>query len=433
MNTKNKCAVFTNLLRHWVCLFLCGHVLQMGREKSLLVDSAGAWCRLSLVLVMSVVVGVGMWSIVVILPAIQSDLGITRAQASFPYVFTMIGYGLGGIVFGRFSDKHGIHKTVVVGIVLMSAGYGVASFATGVGSLSVSHGLLIGVGTSTTFGPLIAHVSHWFERRKGAAVGIIASGQYLSGAIWPTILESSVQEFGWRQTYWIVGITVLVLALPLSLVLRRTPTKEGKVTVAAHGSSLARWPAPPFWLTTLLMISVFCCCVAMSMPQVHLVAFCGDLGFGAGTGAKMLSVMLAFGVVSRLGFGWLSDHIGGLKTVVIGVFLQGIGLALFLFFDTLVSLYFISAIFGLFQGGIVPAYAMAVREYYPQRVAGERVGMVMMASLVGMAVGGWAPGYLFDLTGGYDAAFVNGLLWNTLPLIIVGWIIIRIRRMPTAS
>ena len=405
----------------------------MVREKSLLVDSAGAWCRLSLVLVMSVVVGVGMWSIVVILPAIQSDLGITRAQASFPYVLTMIGYGLGGVVFGRLSDRHGIYKTVVVGIVLMSVGYGAASFANGVVFLSVSHGLLIGVGTSTTFGPLIAHVSHWFERRKGAAVGIIASGQYLSGAIWPTILESTVQDFGWRQTYWIVGITVLVLALPLALVLRRTPSKDGRVAVEAQEVPLPRLPVSPPWLLTLLMISAFCCCVAMAMPQVHLVAFCGDLGFGVATGAKMLSVMLAFGVVSRLGFGWLSDHIGGLKTVVIGVFLQGIGLALFLFFDTLASLYFISAIFGLFQGGIVPAYALAVREYFPQKVAGERVGMVMMASLLGMAVGGWMPGYIFDRTGGYDVAFLNGLLWNTAPLIILVWIILRIRRMPSSA
>ena len=405
----------------------------MGREKLLLVDSASAWLRLSLVLVMSVVVGVGMWSIVVILPAIQADLEITRAQASFPYVFTMIGYGLGGVVFGRLSDRHGIYKTVVVGIVLMSAGYGAASFANGVVFLSVSHGLLIGVGTSTTFGPLIAHVSHWFERRKGAAVGIVASGQYLSGAIWPTILESTVQDFGWRQTYWIVGITVLVLALPLALVLRRTPSKDGRVAVEAQEVPLPRLPVSPPWLLTLLMISAFCCCVAMAMPQVHLVAFCGDLGFGAATGAKMLSVMLGFGVVSRLGFGWLSDHIGGLKTVVIGVFLQGIGLALFLFFDTLASLYAISAIFGLFQGGIVPAYALAVREYFPQKVAGERVGMVMMASLLGMAAGGWVPGYIFDRTGGYDAAFLNGLLWNAVPLIIVGWIIFRVRRMPSTS
>ena len=144
----------------------------------------------------------------------------------------------------------------------------------------------------------------------------------------------------------------------------------------------------------------------------------------------MLSIMLAFGVVSRLGFGWLSDHIGGLKTVAIGVFLQGVGLVFFLLFDTLVSLYVISALFGLFQGDIVPAYALAVREYLPQRVAGERVGMVMMASLLGMALGGWIPGYLFDLTGSYDFAFINGLIWNTLPLLIIGWLIIRMRKMP---
>jgi MFS family permease len=381
------------------------------------------------VLVMSVVVGVGMWSIVVILPAVQIDLDLTRSQASLPYVFTMMGYGLGGIVFGRFSDKYGIYKTVVAGIVMMSVGYVSASFATGVGLLCVSQGLLIGIGTSTTFAPLIAHVSHWFDRRKGAAVGIIASGQYLSGAIWPTVLESSVQGYGWQQTYWFVGLIVLVLALPLSLVLRKIPATDKSVAGSRNDWDQKDIPVSPAWLIALLMVAIFCCCIAMSMPQVHMVAFCGDLGFGAATGAKMLSVMLAFGVVSRLGFGWLSDHIGGLKTVFIGVFLQGIGLALFLIFDTLVSLYVISALFGLFQGGIVPAYALAVREYLPQRVAGERVGMVMMASLLGMALGGWIPGYLFDLTGSYDIAFVNGLIWNALPLLFIGWLIIRIGKV----
>ena len=398
-------------------------------NDTFLVDSASAWCRLGVVLVMSVVVGVGMWSIVVILPAVQIDLDLTRSQASLPYVFTMMGYGLGGIVFGRFSDKYGIYKTVVAGIVMMSVGYVLASFATGVGLLCVSQGLLIGIGTSTTFAPLIAHVSHWFDRRKGAAVGIIASGQYLSGAIWPTVLESSVQGYGWQQTYWFVGLIVLVLALPLSLVLRKIPATDKSVAGSRNDWDQKDIPVSPAWLIALLMVAIFCCCIAMSMPQVHMVAFCGDLGFGAATGAKMLSVMLAFGVVSRLGFGWLSDHIGGLKTVFIGVFLQGIGLALFLIFDTLVSLYVISALFGLFQGGIVPAYALAVREYLPQRVAGERVGMVMMASLLGMALGGWIPGYLFDLTGSYDIAFVNGLIWNALPLLFIGWLIIRIGKV----
>ena len=398
-------------------------------DDTFLVDSASAWCRLGVVLVMSVVVGVGMWSIVVILPAVQIDLDLTRSQASLPYVFTMMGYGLGGIVFGRFSDKYGIYKTVVAGIVMMSVGYVSASFATGVGLLCVSQGLLIGIGTSTTFAPLIAHVSHWFDRRKGAAVGIIASGQYLSGAIWPTVLESSVQGYGWQQTYWFVGLIVLVSALPLSLVLRKIPATDKSVAGSRNDWDQKDIPVSPAWLIALLMVAIFCCCIAMSMPQVHMVAFCGDLGFGAATGAKMLSVMLAFGVVSRLGFGWLSDHIGGLKTVLIGVFLQGIGLALFLIFDTLVSLYVISALFGLFQGGIVPAYALAVREYLPQRVAGERVGMVMMASLLGMALGGWIPGYLFDLTGSYDIAFVNGLIWNALPLLFIGWLIIRIGKV----
>jgi MFS family permease len=159
------------------------------------------------------------------------------------------------------------------------------------------------------------------------------------------------------------------------------------------------------------------------MPQVHIVAYCGDLGYGAARGAQMLSLMLGFGIVSRLASGWIVDHIGGVRTLLLGSSLQMLALALFLGFDGMVSLYVISALFGLFQGGIVPSYAIIVREYFPAREAGARVGAVFMATLFGMALGGWMSGAIFDLTGSYDAAFVNGLLWNLLNVAIAAWLL----------
>src|SRR5574341_796101 len=178
----------------------------------------------------------------------------------------------------------------------------------------------------------------------------------------------------------------------------------------------------------LLAVAGVACCVAMSMPQVHIVAYCGDLGYGAARGAEMLSIMLAFGIVSRLVSGWICDRIGGLRTLLLGSTLQGIALVLFLPFDGLVSLYVVSAMFGLFQGGIVPAYAIIVREYFPVRDAGVRTGIVLMATLFGMALGGWMSGAIFDLTGSYRAAFMNGIAWNLLNMAIAGSLLLRSRK-----
>jgi MFS family permease len=177
----------------------------------------------------------------------------------------------------------------------------------------------------------------------------------------------------------------------------------------------------------LLCIAAVACCVAMSMPQVHIVAYCGDLGYGAARGAEMLSLMLACGIASRLISGAICDRIGGLRTLLLGSVLQGIALLLFIPFDSLTSLYLISALFGLFQGGIVPSYAIIVREYFPPAEAGARVGTVLMCTLFGMALGGWMSGKVFDWTGSYQAAFVNGVAWNLLNLAIALVLLWRLR------
>ena len=178
----------------------------------------------------------------------------------------------------------------------------------------------------------------------------------------------------------------------------------------------------------LLSVAGVSCCVAMSMPQVHIVAYCTDLGFGPTRGAEMLSLMLASGIVSRLLSGWICDRIGGLRTLLMGSMLQGTALLLFLPFDGLVSLYVVSALFGLFQGGIVPSYAIIVREYFPPARAGVQTGTVIMATLLGMALGGWMSGAIFDVTGSYKAAFINGIGWNLLNMAIAVYFYRRARR-----
>ncbi len=398
-------------------------------------DSADAWVRLVVSLLLSTIGGVGMWSVVVALPTVQTEFGVARGAASLPYTLTMIGFGFSGILMGRLSDRFGIIVPVVAGTIAMSLGYVAAASSGSLAQYTLAQGVLIGVGSASTFAPLLAHISMWFNRRRGIAVGIFASGNYLAGALWPPVVQHFIETAGWRHTYFGIAAFCVATMLPLALMLRRPPP----IIVLEPSGVRARAPAThalglsPRALQNLLIVAGLACCVAMSMPQVHLVAYCGDLGYGPARGAQMLSLMLACGIVSRLAFGFVSDRIGGLRTLLIGSALQGTALLLFLPFDGLVSLYVISALFGLFQGGIVPSYAIIVREYFSPREAGARVGAVIMATLFGMALGGWMSGAVFDLTGSYKAAFVNGLLWNLLNLSIASWLLHRAMARPVPA
>ena len=179
-------------------------------------------------------------------------------------------------------------------------------------------------------------------------------------------------------------------------------------------------------LTVLLCIASISCCVAMSMPQVHIVAYCGDLGYGVARGAEMLSLMMVFGVVSRIGSGLLADRIGGIRTLLIGSVAQAFAL-LSTCSSTVSPRSTSSAMFGLFQGGIVPSYAIIVRELMPAAEAATRVGIVIFASVFGMSFGGWVSGAIFDATGSYAAAFMNGLAWNGVNIIIIAALLLRTR------
>jgi len=394
-------------------------------------ESPYAWLRLAASLALMTLGGAGMYIVTVALPLVQAEYGVDRSDASLPYTLTMVGFGLGGIVMGRLADRFGVVVPVVIGTVCLGAGFVVAGFAGSLWKFALAQGLLIGfLGSSATFAPLVADTSLWFHRRRGIAVAICASGNYLAGALWPPVVQHFFETAGWRQTYMGVGVFCIAAMLPLALVLRRRP--PALIVASADGTGHAPAPhslgLPPALVLGLLCTAGVACCVAMSMPQVHIVALCGDLGFAAARGAEMLSLMLGFGIVSRLLSGWICDRIGGLRTLLLGSALQMVALALYLPADDLASLYVVSAMFGLFQGGIVPSYAIIVREYFAPRVAGTIVSVVLTSTLFGMALGGWMSGAIFDLTGSYRAAFFNGIAWNLLNMAIAGGLLLRARK-----
>jgi MFS family permease len=387
-------------------------------------DSRRAWVRLGLVLLIASIGAIGMWSVVVALPVVQAEFGATRGAVSLAFTMIMMGFGLGGVVMGRITDRLGIVAAIGLSITFLAVSYVAAGLSATLWQF-IAASFLMGLGTSATFAPLMAEASHWFERYRGLAVTIVASGNYVAGTIWPPLVNWGVQEIGWRSTHIAIGIfcavTMTVLVVVLRLIIGEEKTRD-------HANA----PPPQVdlnlstnALTVLLCVASISCCVAMAMPQVHIVAYCGDLGYGVARGAEMLSVMLGFGIFSRVGSGFIADRIGGVATLLLGSVLQGVALFLYLLFDGLDSLYVISALFGLFQGGIVPMYAIIVRQYFSPREAATRVGLVLLATLLGMALGGWMSGALFDLTGSYRAAFVNGLIWNLLNVSIALWLLMR--------
>ena len=393
------------------------------------VESPFAWLRLAAAVVLATVGGIGMWSVPVVLPTVQIEFGVARADASLPFTLAMIGFALGGVLMGRLSDRFGIVMPVLCGIVALSAGYIAAGFASGLMLFALVH-VFIGLGTSATFGPLMADTSQWFTRRRGIAVAIASSGNYIAGAVWPPVLHHFVATEGWRATHVGVGVFCALAMLPLLLLLRRRSPSSGNEAAEALIAAAQRGPGlSANALQAALCIAGVACCVAMAMPQVHIVAYCGDLGYGVARGAEMLSLMLGFGIFSRIASGFIADRIGGVATLLLGSTLQGVALLLYLLFDGLASLYVISALFGLFQGGIVPMYAIIVREYFPPRQAGTLVGLAIMSTIMGMALGGWVSGYIFDLTGSYWQAFAHGLAWNLLNGAIMAFLLMRRARL----
>ena len=382
-----------------------------------LIDSRTAWRRLLVTLAIMTIGASGMYVVPVTLPFVQADFGVSRADASLPYTLLMIGFGAGGLLMGRLADRFGVAVPLSIGSVCLGLGFAAAALAGNIWVFALAHGLLIGMlGSACTFSPLLADTSLWFVRRRGIAVAVCASGNYLGGAIWPTIVQHFVQQVGWRQTYLGLAVFCTLTMLALAQLMRQRPPALAAQPSGANGQAMGSAPfgLPPRTALALLSVAALACCVAMAMPQVHIVAYCTDLGYGAARGAEMLSIMLACGIVSRLVSGFVCDRIGGLRTLLLGSTLQGIALLLFLPFDGLVPLYVISALFGLFQGGLVPSYAIIVREYFAPARAGAMVGTVIMATMMGMALGGWMSGKVFDLTGSYHAAFINGVAWNLL-------------------
>jgi len=374
--------------------------------------------RLATVLALMTLGCSAMYAGVMVLEPLALELNTGRGNSSLIYGTFMIGFALGGVFMGRLADRMGIMIPALIGSLALPAGFYLAAHASSILEICLAFSLLCGfLGSSFSMAPLIADISHWFSRRRGLAVGIAFSGSYVAGAIWPPILQRMFDAQGWRESFVDLALLTLILMALLSLLLYpRSPINEQLPTASSANSNLTNSAISAGTLQSLIYLAGFGCCVAMAMPQVHIVPYVMDLGHPAIRGAEMLGLMLGFGVISRVGSGWLSDRIGGLATLVLGSALQLAVLIAFLTGNSLVFLYGISIAFGLSQGGIVPSYTIILRAFFPPKQAGWRISTSFLFTIAGMAFGGWIAGLLYDLTGSYTVSFLNAIGFNILNL-----------------
>ena len=377
-------------------------------------------------LVIGLVANAGMWAVVVIMPAVEAEFALTRAETSLPYMLSMLGYGLGNFIIGRWVDRVGIATALIGASFGIAVSFFAATQASDIGVLAAVH-FVLGLFAAVGFAPLMSDISHWFLKWRGTAMALVASANYLSGAVWPTVLAGVLAQSGWRAVYLTLAVITVVVVPFLAMLLRRQVPDAAVWATVETISNSANISMSPARLQICLGFAGVACCVAMSMPQVHIVSYCVGLGYGPVAGAEMLALMLFGGVLSRIFFGLLSDRLGGVRTLLLGSALQCLGLAFYLPYDGLVSLYTVSLIFGLSQGGIVPSYALIVREYMPAKEAGARGGFVLMMTIWGMALGGWMSGWIYDVSGSYQMAFLNGIMWN---LINIGLVVALFFRKP---
>ncbi|NQW12474.1 MAG: MFS transporter [Alphaproteobacteria bacterium] len=369
---------------------------------------------------------------IVALKPVAAEFGWPRWVPSLAYSAILLGSGIGGVAMGHWADRSGVQWPARFGAVMIGLGLWVVSAAESAVVLVGACGLLIGLlGMSSAFAPLLTNVTRWFDRRRGMAVAIVASGQSVAGAVWPTTFNWGIETWGWRDTFLAYGIFCTLSMLPLSFVLARAAPQAAAQTKPMSPGVTNIVPAhvdfAPTAKLAMLCFAIVGCCIAMAMPMVHVVALCSDLGYGSDRGAEMLSLLLAAAFISRIGFGVLSDRIGGLMTILIGSALQAATMTFYAVVDSLFGLYVLSGIFGLVFGGIVPAYALAVRELFPESQAGWRMGVVFLFGTGGMAIGGVMGGWIFDLTDAYPLAFLAGVVFNIINLATISTLLWRAR------
>ena len=385
------------------------------------IESRDSWvAAIAAVCILSLSYGAPLVAVVG-LRTMAEDLGSSRALPALASSLAYLGSGAGGVAMGLLVPRFGMRLVATFGGACI--GLGLLLAAGGAAwQLLLGYGLLVGFfGTGALFAPLMTHVSMWFDRRRGSAVALVSSGQYVAAVLWPSLFERGIAFWGWQATMLAFGVVSAALIMPVALLVLKPPpaSTEPPPTAASRAAESRVLGLPPNLVQACFCAAVFLCCIPMAMPAAHLVAFCGDIGIPASRGALMLSVTMLCAFLARQAWGALGDRIGGLNTALAGNVLQTIGMCLFLATQDEAGLFLVAALYGLGFGGIVPSYVLGIRALFPARQAHWRVPVLIFCGLTGMATGSWLAGVIYDSTGSYATAWQVGILANLVNLAVL--------------
>jgi MFS family permease len=392
------------------------------------VETRQSWIiALTVVTMLALAAGAPLTVVIGLVP-ISETLGGGRSLPSAATSLAYLGSGLGGVACGLLAARIGQRAVAILGGGAIFAGLAIASAGQG-WTLLAGIGLGVGFfGNGALFAPMVAYVTHWFDRRRGTALALVASGQYIAGFVWPFTFERAIAAFGWQATMLAYGAFAATAIVTLAaLFIRPAPVAPAAATGAAGGGARRVLGMRPNVALAAIAACNFLCCIPMAMPAAHLVAFCADVGIAASRGATMLSVLLLSAFVARQFWGWVSDRIGGLPTVLAASGAQTLGMAGFLVTQDEAGLFFVAAAYGMGFSGIIPAYVLTVRALFPAREASWRVPALFLVGLSGMASGAWLAGAIYDAMGFYAAAWWVGIAVNLVQLVLVGFLIRRQR------
>lgn len=392
---------------------------------------AGASCVL-----MSVSYGSGL-TLAVFLKPLTAEFGWSRGVTSLAYSFNMVLAGCFAPLMGTLSDRIGVRKVALFGAGLIGLGLALTSQIHSPWHLYLFQGLLMGgLGYGALAAPLAANINRWFTRRAGLATGIIYSGSGIGVMFFPPLSRYFINLFGWRTAYLYLGLAASILVIPAALLLRpHVDHAEGDMAPEpAHHTlapsvhhataieTLATTAPPSIWW---LRAAMFCCCVCMSVPLVHIVSHGTDIGIPKLAAAGILGVTGAFAFPGRIGMGFLADRIGGRRSLLLCSGIQTSMVLGFLMSQDLLAFYIVAALFGIGYGGIIPQYPILCREFYGTKALGRLFGSVTLFGTSGMATGGYLGGFLFDQSGGYTLPLMVAFIFGGINFLIALSLVLR--------
>jgi MFS family permease len=356
-------------------------------------------------------IGIGsMLSLGVFLQPMSEAMGWSRTGISLAALLNFLCMGVGSFFWGALSDRFGTRAVVLAGGILLGGGLVGASQAATLGQFQLLFGVVVGVAAGSFYAPMTATTTRWFVEHRSLAVALVSAGLGLGSMTVAPLVGWIISHYDWRVAMLVIGDLAWLLLIPAALLVRNPPAAAPAPPLAPGALAPREFTVAEALRTpqfAAIALTHFACCAAHSGPIFHMVTNVIDHGISAMAATTVLSAAGLASLSGRVICGLLADRLGAKRVLIVGLAIQAAAVGLYLVTRELAGFYALALMFGLAYGGVMPLYAIVVREYFGARIMGATFGAVAFASTLGMALGPWLGGVLYDSFGSYAWLFVG--------------------------